>query len=84
MAAGPLGELSRGHFFSILHCKMEKKWAAPGAPLLAAKITVHFFSISQCKMEKNWLQDPSRPYANRPAAIFSAFNHGPFFLHFTV
>ena len=73
MAAGlfaALGEPSCGHFFTILHCKMEKKWAAPGAPLLAAKITVHFFSISQCKMEKKWLQDP---WANCPAAIFSAF-----------
>ena len=64
MAAGPfaaLGEPSYGQFFTILHCKMEKKWAAPGAPVLAAKITAHFFSILQCKMEKKWLQDPSRP-----------------------
>ena len=76
MAAGPfaaLGEPSCDHFFSILHCKMEKKWAAPRAPVLAAKITAHFFSILQCKMEKKWLQDPSRPWANRPATIFSAF-----------
>ena len=66
MAAGPfaaLGEPSYGHF-----C-----WAAPGAPVLAAKITAHFFSILQCKMEKKWLQDPSRPWANCPATIFSAF-----------
>ena len=68
-----LGRTVLRPFFSILHCKMEKKWAAPGAPVLAAKITVHFFSILQCKMEKKWLQDPSRPWANRPAAIFSAF-----------
>ena len=79
MAAGPfaaLGEPSCDHFFSILQCKMEKKWAAPGAPFLAAKITAHFFSILQCKMEKKWLQDPSRPWANRPAATFFTILHG--------
>ena len=46
MAAGPfvaLGEPSCGQFFTILHCKMEKKWAAPGAPFLAAKNHGPFF-----------------------------------------
>ena len=76
MAAGPcaaLGEPSCGHFFTILHCKMKKKWAAPAASVLAAKITAHFFSILQCKMKKEWLQDPLRPWANRPAASFHHF-----------
>ena len=67
MAAGPfaaLGEpVNATIFFTILHCKMEKKWAAPGdMPFLEpAKITAHFFSILQCKMEmfcifSKWLQ----------------------------
>ena len=76
MAAGPfaaLGEPCCGHFFSILHRKMKKKWAAPGAPFRAGKITAHFVAILQYKMKKKWLQDPSRPWANRPATIFSAF-----------
>ena len=45
------------HFWLILF------WTADG----------HFFSILYCKMEKKWLQDPLRPWANRPTAIFRHF-----------
>ena len=44
-----LGRTVLQPFFSILHCKMKKKWAAPGAPVPAAKITAHFFSILRRK-----------------------------------
>ena len=46
MAAGPfaaLGEPSCGHFFTILHCKMEKKWAAPRGTFSSSKNHGPFF-----------------------------------------
>ena len=78
MAAGRFAqgrERSCSHFFSILHCKMEKKWTVIFAARTGAPGAAHFFSILQCKMEKKWPQDGSLKAAKGPAAIF---------LHFTL
>ena len=76
MAAGRLAQGRKGscsHFFSILHCKMKKKWAVIFAATIGAPGAAHFFSILQCKMVKKWPQDGSPKAAKGPAAIFSPF-----------
>ena len=74
MVAGRFAQGREGscsHFFSILHCKMETKWAVIFAAEKVPRGAAHFFSILQCEMVKIWPQDGSPKVAKGPAAIFS-------------
>ena len=76
MAAGRFAQGRKGscsQFFSILHCKMETKWAVLFLARKGAPGAAHFFFILQCKMLRKWSQHGSPKAAKGPAAIFSHF-----------